>query len=97
MTCDCPECQELRDDICANAEVLRALRDEPVPLRRSKPIAWRVAVAAAVLIPVLLLPFRHKPVSNEPVAALAQPLRIKMLTGDPNVVIYWLVDSKEDK
>jgi hypothetical protein len=24
-----------------------------------------------------------------------QPLKIKMLTDDPDVVIYWLVDSKE--
>jgi len=40
-------------------------------------------------IPAMLTPrVRVVPVAN------AEPLRVKMLTPDPDVVIYWLVDSK---
>lgn len=32
--------------------------------------------------------------SNTRTIAYAEPLRVKMLTPDPDVVIYWLVDTK---
>jgi hypothetical protein len=94
--CECPECRELADEIRANAEALRALRDEPLPGRPSKQIVWpAVAVAAAVLIAAALPALRQKTAAQEP-PAVAQPLTIKLLTPDPNVVIYWLIDSKEN-
>jgi hypothetical protein len=32
----------------------------------------------------------------EPTPAAAEPLIIKLLTPDPNVVIYWIAESKGD-
>lgn len=66
------------------------------------------AAAAAALVIALLLPRPSTPVlrtaPQPPVASVsqppeapstpqkAQPLKIKMLTSDPDVVIYWIVD-----
>jgi anti-sigma-K factor RskA len=47
------------------------------------PWAWALAAAAvAVVLAFVMIP-RPKPVGQEPVV-------IKLLTDDPNVVIYWI-------
>jgi hypothetical protein len=98
---DCAECRALADELWANAEALSALRRDvlpPVDFRRPKRAPgvsnWSLVgiatVAAAVVLSLVGLyrvP-RHTPVR------MSEPLKIKMLTPDPNVVIYWLVDSK---
>jgi hypothetical protein len=35
-----------------------------------------------------------EPAARETVAALTEPLMVKLLTDDPNVVIYWISGSK---
>jgi hypothetical protein len=69
-----------------------------------------VAAAAAAVVLMLALPYLRRsevvPVMRnaEPAAskgapevrpAKAEPLKIKIMTPDPNVVIYWLVQPKE--
>jgi len=90
MKCDCEECRALAGEISANAEALSELRGEVLP-RRKTVYPW-VAVAAALLLAVLT------GVKNPPPSAPvghSEPLKIKMLTPDPDVVIYWLVDSEK--
>jgi hypothetical protein len=70
---------------------------------------WMSAVAAALTL-ALVIPGiwrATRPVAPEPVKATTpaevtvtaslktEPLKVKMLTPDPDVVIYWLIDSKE--
>ena len=68
-----------------------------------------VAAAAAVVVLMLALPYLRRAetvpavrgpalatvVQPEVRPAKAEPLKIKILTPDPNVVIYWLVTPKE--
>ena len=42
--------------------------------------------------PAPKLPVRRKPEPARRSAPLEQPLLVKMLTPDPDVVVYWLVD-----
>jgi hypothetical protein len=93
---DCAECRALAEELRANTEALSALRSEVLPQmdfrrpRRAPVLVGIAATAAAVVFSVVGLyrvP-RHTPVP------LTEPLKIKILTPDPNVVIYWLVDSK---
>jgi hypothetical protein len=53
-------------------------------------------VGIAVAEPVSV-PSSHKKVKRKAAhgAAPQQPLRVKMFTSDPDVVIYWIVDKKE--
>jgi hypothetical protein len=53
-----------------------------------------VAVAAAKPLEALHGPAPRKRAKRHLVPA-AEPLRVKMLTSDPDVVIYWIVDRKE--
>jgi hypothetical protein len=98
MNCDCPECRALADDIRANAEVLAALRDEPLPVTRMprKSTRWRLAFAAAALLAVSLPIVRHTSVAPMPEPQHSEPLKVKLLTPDPDVVIYWLIEPKEN-
>jgi hypothetical protein len=56
----------------------------------------RVAFAPKATQPVFV-PSSHKKVKRKAAhgAAPQQPLRVKMFTSDPDVVIYWIVDKKE--
>jgi hypothetical protein len=72
---------------------------------------WMSAVAAAMVLAVILPGIWQatRPVPPSPVKAKmpqevtvtaeppakAETLTVKMLTPDPSVVIYWLIDSKE--
>jgi hypothetical protein len=95
---ECAECRGLDQELRANAEALSALRDEELPplavriSRRSPVYSWAGGAAAAVLL-VVALTWQTSP--RPAPAARAQPLTIKMLTPDPDVVIYWLIDAKE--
>jgi hypothetical protein len=92
--CDCADCRELSEELSANAEALSALRDEALPLRRGPAYSWLLAAAAALLLTVLAPgPRQVAPVATK--AGHTQTLQIKMLTPDPDVVIYWLIDQKE--
>lgn len=92
--------RELRD------EVLPAVRPAEIPRRRW---GWIPAMAAALVIGLVLPQMgRFKPLP-EPTPALVtmltappspqpqEPLKIKMLTPDPDVVIYWLIEPKEPR
>jgi hypothetical protein len=77
--------------------------------RRGRVVYPWVAAAAAVVLMLALPYLRHGEVvpavrNAEPAAAQgapevrpakAEPLKIKIMTPDPNVVIYWLVQPKE--
>lgn len=52
----------------------------------------RIAVAANPPAPVHI-PAVHRRAKKH--SAPAEPLRVKMFTSDPDVVIYWIVDKKE--
>lgn len=101
---DCGECRALAEELRANSEALNALRDEELPPlvvgipRRGLAYSWIVAAAAAVLIAVALPILRQAAVAPQHSAmkpSVDEPLKIKMLTPDPDVVIYWLIDSRE--
>jgi hypothetical protein len=54
-----------------------------------------VDVKVTGIVPREVAPVPAKlPVKLTPAIATAEPLRVKMLTPDPDVVIYWLVDQK---
>jgi hypothetical protein len=97
--CDCAECRELAEDLRANAEALSALRDEALLPRRRRAYSgslspWLAAAAAAMLWGLTVPGPRHVvPVAEK--VGHTETLKIKMLTPDPDVVIYWLIDSKE--
>ena len=59
----------------------------PRPLRLQAERPDEVTVAIKAPPPAILTQARQ--------AKAKQPLKIKMLTDDPDVVIYWLVDSQE--
>jgi hypothetical protein len=53
-------------------------------------------VAVAVTPPKFAAPAMPKPVAVKHAPAKeSTPLVVKMLTPDPDVVIYWLIDAKE--
>ena len=49
------------------------------------------AAAAKIGRPTRTAPVKHVRKKRQP----AEPLRVKMFTSDPDVVIYWIVDKKE--
>jgi hypothetical protein len=102
----CRDCRNLADEIRINSAVLAALRDEtivplaPAPNLRWKPAFWWAA-AAAVLIALALPLAQHRPPvapvpAKQDAGGTSEPLKVKILTPDPDVVIYWLIDSKEN-
>jgi hypothetical protein len=103
----CRDCRDLADEIRINSAVLAALRDETIlPLAaarnlRRKPAFWWGAAAAAVLIALALPLTQYRPTGapirdRHDVRDTSEPLKVKVLTPDPDVVIYWLIDSKEN-
>jgi hypothetical protein len=65
------------------------------PVEKIAPPPVQVAVAApkVEIPPAPALPKRRA--RKRPRRRPAPPLTVKMFTSDPNVVIYWLIDSKE--
>jgi hypothetical protein len=97
---ECGECRALADEIRANTEVLAALQSETLPglvIRKNPPgntVRWWIAgAAAAAVLVMLLIPSARQP--DLGTRRASEPIRIKLLTPDPDVVIYWLIDSKE--
>ncbi len=95
---DCAACQALAADLRTNHGALAQLRAEELPPVSIKiprrrwlygPIVAAAAVAAALLIP------RTKPAPMSPVVETppSSQIKVKMLTSDPHVVIYWLLDN----
>ena len=105
---DCAECRALAEEMRANSEALSGLRDEELPpvvlAIPPRGVTYsRIAAAAAVLVALALPILRQSAVAPpQHVATGAQPhgsepLKIKILTPDPDVVIYWLIDPEEEK
>ena len=99
---DCVSCQAIAAEIGANTEALRGMRDEPLPLfivaKQPRPHpAWWIGLAAALLaavsVPVLMKLDRQTARSHH--LSQPEPLKVKMLTSDPDVVIFWLIDAPE--
>lgn len=106
----CSPCRELLEDLRASQTAVREMRlsrVDPAFLTavRSGVLAeiggrrrvwppW-IAAVAMVLVAMVVLLAPHRPVSTarEP---KTEPLVVKMLTDDPNVVIIWLVDQTGD-
>jgi hypothetical protein len=61
--------------------------------------SWIAAAAAAVLFAVTLPVLRQGAVSPQHPATwtppVSEPLKVKILTPDPDVVIFWLIDPEE--
>ncbi len=97
---ECASCRALSLDLAANSAVLESLKSEELP-----PISVAVprrrwflaaAAAAALLAALLSYPTADRIVSEPQVEVprpQKEPLKIKMLTPDPDVVIYWLIDN----
>ncbi len=101
----CQDCRSLANEIRINSAILAALRDEVLPAEPARVhpqrVFWRGAAAAAVLIALALPLNRFRPTTplapaGPYAAGTKEPLRVKILTPDPDVVIYWLIDSKEN-
>lgn len=79
--------------VAAIVMVVLAWKDTRVENLSPPPI--RLAAAQKVAQPVYA-PVSHKQHKRRTVhGAAPQPLRVKMFTSDPDVVIYWIVDKKE--
>lgn len=96
----CANCRALAAELAANEVALHELRDEALPAPASpvkrgvaRPWKWAVPLAAGIALAAALFPWRAKVPVEPPRAAADAPLKIKMLTSDPDVVIYWIVDS----
>lgn len=77
--------------------------------RPPRAFPWMSAAAAAVALAIVVPAIWQatRPIEPDPVRAKlpdevtvsaslrTEPLTVKMLTPDPDVVIYWLIDSKE--
>jgi hypothetical protein len=80
--------------VAAAAAVVLAvvgLSDRPAPVV----VLPQVAMVPAPVAPVVASPVKPKPARRARVAKAAppaEPLLVKFLTDDPDVVIYWLID-----
>ena len=97
---DCAECRALAAEMRANAEALSAMRDEPLPFpvieKRGRAIAWPLAAAAALLFSLLApVAMQHDTPAPSHNPSNREPLKVKMVTADPDVVIFWLIDAPE--
>ncbi len=106
---ECERCRALAEEMAANLEALRSMREDvllPVAVRvRRRRFRVPAAVAAALVLLTLagvvggLRVSRPEAPGRSPAAAQKgwpheQTLMVKMYTPDPNVVIYWLIESK---
>ena len=95
----CAACRAMAEELNANAEALAELREEALPAvtvsRRRRKYAWIAAAAAALVLLAVLPQVRHGEPPPAPAPAKPQAmLKIKMLTSDPDVVIYWMVEGE---
>jgi hypothetical protein len=105
----CLECRALDEALSALREEPLPPLVVRIPRRGRAVYPW-VAAAAAAAVLMLAAPYLRRgettPVVRSPAAATvaetpqarpakAEPLKIKILTPDPEVVIYWLVTPKE--
>jgi len=81
---------------CA-ALVAAALALAPGPLAVAPPAVVRLpAPPPPILPPVLPVARRHLHPRHPVSARSAGPVTVKLLTDDPNVVIYWIIDQQGD-
>ncbi len=107
---ECAPCGMLAADLAANTAVFAGLRSEELPrlavkIPRRRWVYGSVAAAAAAVFALALLLPRTQRVPAQPAVAKDQlqppaatqtpnQTKIKMLTADPHVVIYWLIDDQ---
>ena len=107
---ECPECRALAAELRLNSVAMGQMRERPVmrwALASAAMIAmaigaWRIQPLPAghgpapqlakVEAPVTVAR-RHAPLAKK--QPKFEPLKVKLLTSDPDVVIYWIVDRKE--
>jgi hypothetical protein len=103
---ECGACRSLAEEISANAAVLREFRDEALPFRAPVLPAvrhawkWAALVPAFVVLVAVLLRWNTSDVAVAPgplQAVRQKPLMVKMLTSDPDVVIYWQIDPNDQE
>jgi predicted anti-sigma-YlaC factor YlaD len=97
----CAKCRALQEELRENALALSSLRDDAHQASQRRPIVEtlprQVAAPATVTAklapaPAAKLAVRSKPKRARRNAPVAEPLLVKMLTPDPDVVVYWIVD-----
>lgn len=71
---------------------LRTTPPATPPVAAAIPVAASPAPAPVPPLPIVRVRHRRHPKPALP----GEPLQIKMLTDDPDVVIYWIVDKKGD-
>jgi hypothetical protein len=102
---ECAECVALAREMQANDEVLWMLREEALPpavirMPKRHPVYVCVAVAAAAVLAIAVAPIlRHRSETPKSVAAVksrpaAEPLMVRIMTPDPEVVILWQIDPE---
>ena len=105
---ECPECREVSEALGALCEEPFPALVVKIPRRGRVVYPW-VAAAAAAAVLMLALPYLRRtgapPAMRRPQGPAAltpeagqppgQPLKIKILTPDPDVVIYWISNPKE--
>jgi hypothetical protein len=79
------------------AAMLWMLAALPRPVPKPPAVARRVEIPPPPPpLPAAAHPATVRRVTRRRVAPPEQPLKIKLLTEDPNIVIYWIVDNKGD-
>jgi len=107
----CADCRWLADEIRLNSHALRELRVRPgMQWVSAAAAAVLIGIfLRAPKADTFPMPPMRAAVAEEPVTAghgptphrrvrrrsPAEPLRVKLFTSDPDVVIYWIVDKKE--
>jgi hypothetical protein len=102
---ECAACRNLSEELSANTAVLREFRDEALPFRAPAAVPaartswkWAALVPAFVVLAAVLLRWNTPDASPHPTqAARPKLLMVKMLTSDPNVVIYWQIDTNNQE
>lgn len=81
----------------ASLAVVIALLVEPRPARvPPAPTVVRVEPPPPPLLPAPLPVAKQRRPKRRTVESHAQPVLVKLLTDDPNVVIYWIMDRQGD-
>jgi hypothetical protein len=93
---ECSSCAELLVTLRANTEALRLMfgvsRARRVEKIVAPPQPWmRIATVIPASSPPVKRHAHRRPRAKEKM----EPLKVKMFTSDPNVVIYWLINPKE--
>ena len=79
-------------------EPIETVVETPVqsrPLAEFRSAGSELAVAASTLLEPRELPVMDPPAIDSPNRGPTPPIVVKLVTDDPNVIIYWLIDSEQ--